>query len=176
MRTTAPPASLIFFSAILDTSLAFTTTGWFSGKTPLPRTLKNPNWVTSIKGALSLEALSLASWGTSDQSLSRLTMGQWNLLRSLWKYLIPTLPKKPGWYLSKRIRWWCMPPAFPRPPGCFLCFPIRPCPALTCPLFLRFFLKRVVMVGGWCGFLELERACDVVCCGGGEEMSLWRVL
>lgn len=26
-------------------------------------------------------------------------------------------------YLSKLIRWWCMPPAFPRPPGCFLCFP-----------------------------------------------------
>lgn len=145
VRTTAPPFSLIFFSAIFEISFALTTTGWFSGSTPLPKTLKQPYWVTSINGTLSLEALSFASWGTKDQSLSMLTIGQQNLLRSLWKYLIPTLPKYPGWYLSNRIRWWCMPPAFPRPPGCFLCFPILPCPALTCPRFFRCFLNRVVI-------------------------------
>jgi len=67
--------------------------------------------------------------------------------------------------LSKRIRWWCIPPALPRPPGCFLCLPMRPCPALTCPLFFRFFLKRVVIsrgAGGGGGVLE-------ICCFGFER-------
>jgi hypothetical protein len=39
------------------------------------------------------------------------------------------------------------------------CFPIRPCPADTCPRFFRFFLNLVVMAaakggdggGGWVG-------------------------
>lgn len=34
-----------------------------------------------------------------------------------------TLPKYPGWYLSKFILWWCMPPALPRPPACLRCLP-----------------------------------------------------
>ena len=67
--------------------------------------------------------------------------------------------------MSKRIRWWCIPPALPRPPGCFLCLPMRPWPALTCPLFFRFFLKRVVIsrgAGGGGGVLE-------ICCFGFER-------
>ncbi len=40
--------------------------------------------------------------------------------------------------MSIMMRWWCWPPALPRPPGCLRCLPMRPCPALTCPRFLRF--------------------------------------
>ncbi|CAN1838690.1 hypothetical protein LINPERHAP1_LOCUS35525 [Linum perenne] len=94
------------------------------------------------------------------------TIGQKNLFFSLWKYLIPTLPKYPGWYLSKRILWWCIPPALPRPPGCLRCLPTRPCPALTWPLFLRFFLNRVVIV-------DFLRPADWILCFGLAEK--WRV-
>lgn len=44
------PTLLNFFSASLDTNFAFTTTGC-SGSSPLPRTLKIPNLVTSITAA-----------------------------------------------------------------------------------------------------------------------------
>lgn len=37
-----------------------------------------------------------------DHSLSMWTIGQWSLMRSLWKCLIPTFPKLPGWCLSKK--------------------------------------------------------------------------
>ncbi len=142
---TAPPASLIFFSASLEKNLAFTTIAC-AGKSPFPRTLKNPCCVTSKRGAaFSPSAFSLTASGTNDHSLSTFTIGQWYLFMLLWKYLIPTLPKYPGWYLSNKILWWCIPPAFPRPPGCFLCLPTRPWPAETWPLFLRFFFSRVVM-------------------------------
>ena len=39
VRTQAPPASLILFSAILENTLAFTMTG-ILGRIPLPSTLK----------------------------------------------------------------------------------------------------------------------------------------
>jgi hypothetical protein len=42
---------------------------------------------------------------------------------------MPTLSKYLGWYLSKRIWWWYVTLALPRPPECFLCLPMRPCPA-----------------------------------------------
>ena len=44
---------------------------------------------------------------------------------------VRTFPKKPGWYLSIMILWWCWPPALPRPEGCLRCLPMRPCPADT---------------------------------------------
>lgn len=59
VRMTAPPASLIFFSASLETNLALMTTGWL-GSCPFPRTLKRPNLVTSITGA-TLLSLALCS-------------------------------------------------------------------------------------------------------------------
>jgi len=49
----APPTALIFLSAILLKNLALITTGW-EGKNPFPRTLKNPAFVTSMTGTLSL--------------------------------------------------------------------------------------------------------------------------
>merc|ERR1719348_574034 len=87
--------------------------------------------------------LTLVCSDTRLHSLSRLTAGcqRFELLEWTWKFLIPTLPKYPGWYLSKLILWWCWPPALPRPPGCFLCLPMRPWPWDTWPLnFLVFFL------------------------------------
>lgn len=60
---------------------------------------------------------------TSDHNLSKLMVGQNLCWRRKWKFLIPTLPKYPGWYLSKLILWWCIPPALPRPPGCLRCLP-----------------------------------------------------
>lgn len=39
--------------------------------------------------------------------MSRLMVGFHWWLRRRWKCLIPTLPKYPGWYLSRLVRWWC---------------------------------------------------------------------
>ena len=81
---------------------------------------------------------------TRVQSLSIFTSGQCNLFLFKWNCLIPFFPKYPGWYLSKRILWWCWPPAFPLPAGCFLCFPTLPCPWDTWPLNFRHFFKLAV--------------------------------
>merc|ERR1719198_37496 len=50
VRTQAPPAALIFFSASFVKYRAFTITGMV-GSCPFPRTLKNPAFPTSITGA-----------------------------------------------------------------------------------------------------------------------------
>ncbi len=94
----APPASLIFFSASFENSLALTITGT-EGNAPFPNTLKYPDFVTSITAAfpsLALEALSLVYSDTSDHILSILIVGlkNWFLLR--WKNLIPFFPMCPG--------------------------------------------------------------------------------
>lgn len=83
------------------------------------------NWTMSTTGTLSasLAARSMFSWPTNDHNLSRLSVGQKLWLRFRWKFLMPTFPKYPGWYLSKLILWWCIPPALPRPPGCLRCLP-----------------------------------------------------
>ena len=45
------------------------------------------------------------------------------------------------------VRWWCWPPAKPLPPGCFLCLPIRPWPAETCPR-LYYCVSDIIMLKG----------------------------
>jgi hypothetical protein len=94
VRRQAPPASLIFFSASFEKNFAFTMSGT-EGRSPLPRTLKYPDWVTSMRGAFPAEALaaSYTSWPTRDHSLSRfISFGneqvggeKWG-----WKETIPT--------------------------------------------------------------------------------------
>merc|ERR1719326_2418633 len=56
VSTHAPPAALIFFSASLVKYRAFTITG-IAGSSPLPSTLKNPAFPTSMTGALSFFVL-----------------------------------------------------------------------------------------------------------------------
>merc|ERR1719198_651590 len=77
VRTQTPPAALILFSAVLVKSLALTTHGIF-GRFPLPSTLKYPDLVTSMTGALSLllAAFFLVSSLTRDHNLSVLIVGQ----------------------------------------------------------------------------------------------------
>uniref|UniRef100_F0X546 Uncharacterized protein n=1 Tax=Cryptosporidium parvum TaxID=5807 RepID=F0X546_CRYPV len=58
LNTQIPPASLIFFSAFLEKCLALTTTGRL-GRLPPPKTLKIPDLVQSIIGALSVLLLYL---------------------------------------------------------------------------------------------------------------------
>merc|ERR1719348_2107151 len=108
-RTLVNPATaLIFSSACLEKNLALTMTGCL-GNLPLPRTLVNPALDTSITGAFlaSPAYLTLVCSDTRLHSLSRLTAGcqRFELLEWTWKFLIPTLPKYPGWYLSKLILW-----------------------------------------------------------------------
>merc|ERR1719263_2057475 len=89
----APPASLILFSAVLVKSFAFTITGIF-GRVPFPRTLKYPDLVTSITGALSAlpAAAFLVFSKTSDHNLSVLIVGQYFQFLWRWNTLIPHLP------------------------------------------------------------------------------------
>lgn len=75
-----------------------------------------------------------------------LMAGQCSLFLCSLKTRIPFLPKCPGWYLNILILRWCSPPAYPLPEGCFLCFPTLPCPWETCPLNLRVFFNREVML------------------------------
>jgi hypothetical protein len=91
VRTHAPPAAFIFFSADFEKNLAFTIIGC-GGRIPFPNTLNTPDCVKSTTGATSdLEAFSLRMpSGTNVQILSKLIVGQWYFWVVLWKYRIPT--------------------------------------------------------------------------------------
>ena len=70
-NSTTPPASVIFFSASLETHLARTTIGML-GRRPFPRTLEYPRGRRSMTGTVSVfldwRYSSRFSAGTSDQS------------------------------------------------------------------------------------------------------------
>ncbi|KAK7332637.1 hypothetical protein VNO80_29392 [Phaseolus coccineus] len=55
--------------------------------------------------SLDFRALVFASWGRREQSLWMLTTGQWNLLRSFWKFLEVSLSQLPQ--LTRMVIRWC---------------------------------------------------------------------
>mmetsp|Transcript_2840 Transcript_2840/g.259 ORF Transcript_2840/g.259 Transcript_2840/m.259 type:complete len:89 (-) Transcript_2840:194-460(-) len=87
--------ALILLSAVDEKNLALTTTG-IVGNLPFPKTLKNPDLVTSITGtrpSLLSAYLVLVSSETKLHNLSMLTTGQCLGFFFSWKTLIPFLPK-----------------------------------------------------------------------------------
>ncbi len=71
----APPAFLIFSSAVCEKYLAFTIIG-FGGIDPFPKTLKYPAFMVSTTTAVPVGSeASCSVSGTSDHSLSTLMVG-----------------------------------------------------------------------------------------------------